>query len=220
MDSLANTLFRWHTVDAHTILPDAWDDSLLKIANRWSVDKVLRPTSVTSRESDDTESVAVSTVGGVTLCREASWLDALYRGLFREIAESIYQQRLYCAKDPRIGVNLNVQREGHRYEAHVDSNPVEGLLYVTSHPPGSGGELVVANTEGARGVRAIEQNATIVYPQSGHFVLFDARKHPHYVRPLAAPDGVRVVAAMNFYTVDCTEDDRPADLNRHLFGAD
>jgi hypothetical protein len=145
----------------------------------------------------------------------------LYQREFRFIAEEIFQTPLKCASDPRIRVNLNVQTgNSMRYEAHVDSNPVEGLLYATSHPAGSGGELVVANSPDVRGTAAIDRDCATIYPTEGHLVLFDARQYPHYVRHLRDANGIRVVAAMNYYTSSCTEADRPSDLNRHLFGED
>ncbi|WP_353895552.1 2OG-Fe(II) oxygenase [Glycomyces tritici] len=107
-----------------------------------------------------------------------------------------------------------------RYEAHVDSNPLQGLLYVTDHPPGAGGELVVAQCYDASGITQIEENSAQIYPKAGYLVLFDARKHAHYVRSLRSSDAVRVVAAMNFYTPDSPESSRPTDLTKHLFGDD
>ena len=212
--------FVWHTFDVRPDLPDGWQADLLAISES-AVSRALTPTSVTSREDSSVRQVPVSTVGGLTLDEKAPWLLELYRTLFRDLGQSIVNEKLSTARDPRISINLNVQRgSAMRYEAHVDSNPLEGLLYVTDHPAGSGGELVVSQVMGARGIREIEENAAIIYPKAGHLVFFDAREHAHYVRPLRSADGVRVVAAMNFYTPSCSEDDRPADLNRHLFGTD
>ena len=103
-----------------------------------------------------------------------------------------------------------------RYETHVDSNPLEGLLYVTSHPEGAGGELVVGNVLNARGVEAVDVDCTRIFPVAGQLLFFDARKHSHYVGRLLDEAAVRVVVAMNFYTSTCPESARPKDLDRHL----
>ncbi|MFI8771882.1 2OG-Fe(II) oxygenase [Gordonia sp. NPDC062954] len=202
-------------------MPADWCTILLRIAETSAMERSLKPTSVTSREDRTVESVDVSTVGGLKLANEAPWLDQLYRTSFRELAEMQFKTPVKCAEDTRISININVQYPGRRYEAHVDSNPIEGLLYVTDHPKGSGGELVVANNENAIGVSEIDSDASVVYPVAGHLVFFDARERPHYVRELAiGSKGPRVVVAMNFYTADSPESARPSDLNRHLFGED
>ena len=104
-----------------------------------------------------------------------------------------------------------------RYEAHVDSNPVEVLLYVTDHPYGTGGELVVSPNIDAVGISEIDNDCEIIYPESGKLLVFDFRTFPHYVRPLKS-DEYRVAVAMNYYTEECTEEMRPPDLDQHLYG--
>lgn len=103
--------------------------------------------------------------------------------------------------------------------ATVDSNPIEGLLYFTSHPPGAGGELVVARNSAATSVEEVDADCAEVFPFAGHLLFFDARRFPHYVRRLTSAGAMRVVAAMNYYTPSCDESQRPADLNEHLFGS-
>lgn len=214
-------LFMWASFDVRPLLPAHWQLDLLRVADAHARHRDLTPTSVTSRESADVRRVAVTTVSGVTLGEHAPWLQELYHGEFRELAERACGIKTWPAADSRIGVNLNIQRGvRQRYEAHVDSNPVEGLLYVTTHSPGEGGELVVANRSNAVGIAQIDQDSATIYPVAGHLLFFDAREHPHYVRALTSPGAVRVVAAMNYYTEASTEGDRPADLNRHLFGVD
>jgi hypothetical protein len=201
------------------MLPAGWDQELLGIAREHATRRSLRPTSVTSREDRTDVELPVLTVGGRVLDAMCPWLARLYETTFRDLAQPLFPEPLAVARDVRIRMNLNVQRGTEmRYECHVDSNPVEGLLYVTGHPPGGGGELVVSNREDARGVREIDADASVVYPTSGQLVFFDARRNPHYVRPLRREDAERVVVAMNFYTPSQPEESRPADLNMHLFG--
>lgn len=211
------SLFKWTSFDVSTVLPHGWQGELLSFAKSNARKKNIVPTSVTSRESRTVAELPVLTVGGSMIKSHLGWLDDLYRGLFRELASTTVTELVSPAQDDRYGVNLNVQLGNTmRYEAHVDSNPIEGLLYVTSHPSGSGGELVVGNQHNATGIEEIDADATTIYPHAGQLVFFDARKHSHYVRPLKAPDGTRVVVAMNYYTPSCSEADRPADLNSHL----
>ena len=105
-----------------------------------------------------------------------------------------------------------------RFECHVDSNPLTGLLFCTDHLAGQGGELVFAHDPTAADVAAVEKDCSVIRPHAGHLIFFDGRQHPHYARPLAAGPEMRVVAVMNFYTQSCPESTRPLELNRHLYG--
>jgi hypothetical protein len=123
------------------------------------------------------------------------------------------------ARDDRYGVVLNVQHgTGMRFECHVDSNPLTGLLFCTDHPAGAGGELVFAHDLAAVDIDAVNRDCSVIRPQAGHLIFFDGRRHPHYARPLVSGSEVRVVAVMNFYTESFPESTRPLELNRHLFG--
>ena len=51
--------------------------------------------------------------------------------------DRIDPRRLYPTDDRRCAVVMNVQEGTDRYECHVNTNPVEALLYVTDHPRGS-----------------------------------------------------------------------------------
>lgn len=184
-----------------------------------AVRKTLKPISVTSREASKDIQVPVMTVSGTEVREKLPWLHALYHGLFRELAQLGNHELVFAAKNDLYGAVLNVQRGAQmRYECHVDSNPIEALLYVTDHPKGDGGELAVANNPEASCIEEVEVDASVVYPVSGNLILFDARRFPHYVRPLSDPSAIRVVVAMNYYTPSCSENMRPADLDRHLFG--
>ena len=104
-----------------------------------------------------------------------------------------------------------------RFECHVDSNPLTGLLFCTDHPVGGGGELVFAHDPAAADIETVDRDCAVIRPHAGHLIFFDGRRHPHYARPLVQV-GVRIVAVMNFYTESYPESTRPLDLNRHLFG--
>jgi hypothetical protein len=191
------------------------------VAERSSAERSLTPTSVTSRESNRDIRIPVLTVGGERLREELPWLYELYCSRFRNLAQVLTNEEVFVAEDTRYGINLNVQRgRSMRYECHVDSNPIQGMLYFTDHPPGTGGELVVSNRGDVRGKDEVDADAARIYPVAGHLLLFDARRNTHYVEGVDSEEGWRVAAAMNFYTTSAPESHRPADLNRHLFGTD
>ncbi len=211
------SMFLWHSFDARSLLPVNWASTVVQFALANATQRLIAPTSVTSREGEEIDSLITLTVGGQTVRQGLPWLFDLYETAFKDLAQRCTSEPLFVASDDRYGVNLNVQRGSEmRYEAHVDSNPVEGLLYATSHPEGTGGELVVSNNINTFGISTIDNNCSRIYPAAGHLVFFDARKHAHYVAPLRATDAIRVVVAMNFYAPSCPESARPADLNRHL----
>lgn len=210
--------FSWRSYDLRSVLPTDWQDQILATAAN-AAPKTLRPRSVTSREGDPHLKIATLTVNGHIVRQRLPWLYDLYKGLFRDLGQFSVSEPLFTAENDVYGAVLNMQRGTEmRYESHVDSNPLEGLLYVTDHPKGSGGELVVANNPSANSVDEVEADCSIVYPAAGNLIFFDARRFPHYVRPLVQPQSVRVVVAMNFYTPSCSEAARPADLDKHLFG--
>jgi 2OG-Fe(II) oxygenase superfamily len=210
--------FHWSVHDVRDLLPPSWQDEVRSTVTRNATHQVLAGDSVTSREAKGTtiESIVVP---GMAVSSELPWLDVLYRSKLRDLATREAGEPVVCARDNLYGVVLNVQRGSQmRYEAHVDSNPVQGLLYLTDHALGSGGELAVARDSDAGTVDEIDADCVVIPPVAGTAVLFDGRRHPHYVRPLTSDEDVRIVAAMNFYTDSSPESDRPADLNRHLFG--
>jgi hypothetical protein len=123
------------------------------------------------------------------------------------------------AQDDRYGVVLNVQRGTvMRFEFHIDSNPLTGLLFCSDHVAGAGGELVFAHNPDASDIESADRDCTVIRPHAGHMIFFDGRRHPHYARALRSESDVRVVAVMNFYTASVPESTRPPELNRHLYG--
>jgi hypothetical protein len=200
------------------MLPDGWQQDALRAATEAEVRPFGR-TPVISREADDVQQVIRGRVHADQVASGLPWLCALYRGVFRELGEQATGRKVYAAADERYGTVLNVQHgTGMRFECHVDSNPLTGLLFCTDHGPGTGGELVFGHDKTARSLTGIERSCSALRPQSGHLIFFDGREFPHYVRPLQADDDLRVVAVMNYYTDECPESTRPPELNRHLYG--
>ncbi len=213
-----DAFFVWHTYDVRALLPDRWQEDLVKIARDHAQTRTPNRRSVTSREDFDVPGVPVSTVGGDVLRPLVPWLFELYENQFRQLAQRVAGEPVVVSTRDSTALNLNVQLgSSKRGKAHVDSNPLGGLLYVTSHPQGSGGELAVARNEKAVGVTEIEASSALISPVAGHFVLFDGRRNPHFVRPLNEEDGIRVVATLDYYTLSCTESSRPIDSDADLF---
>jgi hypothetical protein len=211
--------FTWVTSQVGGLLPPDWREQLVETAMKDSKFKVLTASSVTSREEHPDVEIPSYTVDGRALREAAPWLTDLYHSTFRDLAAQFCGQLVDTARNELYGAVLNMQRGPMTYECHVDSNPVQGLLYVTTHAPGDGGELVVGRQSDAHSTAAVEADCEVIYPVAGHLHFFDGRRWPHYVRPLREASAVRVVVAMNFYTEDSPESARPADLDEHLFGA-
>lgn len=209
--------FNWLSFDVTSTLPTGWREEIEKVARNDRITKHLVPPHSTSREGPEVKSLQIMTVRGHLMWDRLPWLIDLYRGYFRELYESATGRRIYPTEDRRYAVVMNVQEGGDRYECHVDTNPVEALLYVTDHPRGTGGELVVANDDRVQSVEDVDEDCSILYPVAGHIVFFDARRFPHYVRQLREP-GLRMAVGMNYYTDECPETTRPQDLNEYLYG--
>lgn len=141
----------------------------------------------------------------------------LYREHFLDLARATCAEPVLPAYDDRYGIVLNVQLgTTMRFECHVDSNPLTGLLFCTDHL--AGGELVFAHDQDAADVGAVERDCSVIRPHAGHLIFFDGRDYPHYARPLMSESNTRIVAVMNYYTESCPESTRPPELNRLRFG--
>jgi hypothetical protein len=219
LDALSVPLsFGWTTFDVSSRLPDLWKQDVATVA----VDADFREfprTPILSREAEDVARISRGRVHAGEVRQRLPWLYRSYRGYFLQLARETSVERVVPALDDRYGVVLNVQRgTAMRFECHVDSNPLTGLLFCTEHLAGTGGELVFAHDPGASEVEAVEKDYSVLRPHAGHLIFFDGRNHPHYARPLLMQPQVQVVALMNFYTDSCPESTRPPELNRHLFG--
>jgi len=210
--------FGWATFDVTWLLPSGWRQDFRRAADEAETRPFGR-TPVISREADDVQQVVRGRLHADQVASDLPWLRALYRGTFRELGEQATGRKVYAAADERYGTVLNVQRGPEmRFECHVDSNPLTGLLFCTDHGPGAGGELVFGHDKTARSLNDIERSCSALRPQAGHLIFFDGRERPHYVRPLQGEKDVRVAAVMNYYTDECPELTRPPELNRHLYG--
>jgi hypothetical protein len=210
--------FNCTSFDVTSTLPETWQDQILAVAARAEFRGFPR-TPVLSREAGQVAHIERGRVHADQVQRALPWLYALYRGHFLELAASAWPDQVSPAHDDRYGLVLNVQcGTSMRFECHVDSNPLTGLLFCTDQPEGSGGELVFAHNPEAADVDAVERDCSVIRPRAGHLIFFDGREHPHYARPLRSASDLRVAAVMNYYTASFPESTRPPELNRHLYG--
>jgi hypothetical protein len=210
--------FRWTTFDVSGVLPPGWRQDAATVATAADFRDFPR-TPILSREGRDVRHIPRGRVHADQVRRGLPWLHRLYRSGFLELAQRVSRDQVMTAQDERYGVVLNVQRgTAMRFECHVDSNPLTGLLFCSDHYAGAGGELVFAHDATATSAAEIDRSCSVLRPQSGHLVVFDGRLHPHYARPLTAASDVRIVAVMNYYTSSLPESTRPPELNRHLYG--
>ena len=190
--------FWWITFDVSDLLPGGWQQDVEAIAADADV-RYFPKTPLLTREGDDVLSVERGRVHATQVRQGLPWLYDLYHGAFRDLAEKAWREPVQAARDDRYGLVLNVQRGTKmRFECHVDSNPLTGLLFCTDHH--AGGELVVSHDQDAQSVQGVDSNCAIIRPQAGHLVFFDVTQHPHYARALVSESDVRIVADMNFYT--------------------
>lgn len=209
--------FRWTAFDVTSLLPLDYPDDI-KVVTADADSRDFPRTPALSREADSVRYITRGRVHANKVQQRLPWLYQLYRNDFLELAVQARGEPIKAAFDDRYGIVLNVQQGNMmRFECHVDSNPVTGLLFFTDHPAG-GGELVVGHDPDAVGIEALEKDGSVIRPQAGQLIFFDGKTHPHYARALRSAADVRVVAVMNFYTESCPESTRPSDLNRHLFG--
>jgi hypothetical protein len=208
--------FGWTTFDLSDLLPQNWQQEVLSVAT--SADfRAFPRTPVLTREAADVTRIPRGRVHADQVRLRLPWLYELYHGTALELAAQACTEPVATAQDDRYSVVLNVQQgTSMRFECHVDSNPLTGLLFCTDHH--SGGELIVGHDPSASDVDSIERTSSAIRPHAGHMIFFDGRIRPHYARPLAKESEVRVLAVMNFYTASYPESTRPDELNRHLYG--
>ncbi len=210
--------FNCTSFDLTSRLPEAWQDQIVAAATSAEFRDFPR-TPVLTREAEQVAHIKRGRVHADQVKQGLPWLHELYRGYFLELAAGVCPEQVSPALDDRYGLVLNVQRGTlMRFECHIDSNPLTGLLFCTDHPEGSGGEIVFAHDPEAADVDAVERDCLVIWPRAGHIIFFDGREHPHYARPLRSGSDLRIVAVMNFYTASCPESTRPLELNRHLYG--
>jgi hypothetical protein len=199
--------FRWVTFDVTGSLPPNWEQEISAAAEIADF-RAFPRTPILSREGPEVSHISRGRVHAAQVRDHLPWLYEKYRNEFLELARQVTEEAVLAAEDDRYGVVLNVQQgTTMRFECHVDSNPLTGLLFCTDHP--AGGELVIAHDAAAADTKAVDRNCSVIRPHAGHLIFFDASKHPHYARHLTEGDRTRIVAVMNYYTESLPESERP-----------
>jgi len=203
-------VYTTHDLVKLNMVPSGWEAKVIEIARSDGRESVLDGKSSTSREPPNTNPVRLKVVTGEVISTKLPWLHQLYRGQLLTWASEYAGRKMAVARDIVSGVNINcLEGRQSRYERHVDSNPVTGLLFASTLRPGDGGELVFERDGGAGDL--------IVNPVAGTFLLFDARHVTHYVKPLEkAPS--RLSVPMNYY-FEGDAQARPTDLDGYLYKA-
>lgn len=212
--------FHWTVFDVRSLLPRDWREQIIAVAQALSRRRVLVTSHSTSREARADYQLATRVVDGDAVATRLPWLRRLYEEEFKSFAQAMTTEPVSLMCDRRFAMVISIHSGPDRYECHVDTNPIEALLYVTTHRDGDGGELVVSNCGEVRSIEEVDADATVIEPKAGYLVFFDGRNHSHYVAPLKDPTAERIVIAMNYYVPSWPESMRPADLNRHLSGLD
>jgi hypothetical protein len=193
-------------VDVREMLPPGWSKDIDDVSSLIARDAILKGGTSTSLESADT-AIEYRLIDGAGVATHLPWLAKLYRDEFRQIAEQFSRQQLVVDASITSSVNINIIPPGQGgYEWHVDSNPVTGLLFLSSHLHEDGGMLEL---------RTADEHLLSIEPLAGTFAVFDARLCPHRV---SAPiKGLRISAPMNYF-VGSQGRHRPDDLDNTLYG--
>jgi len=198
--------YKAYDLNTTGLLPENWAQEIFKVAEEYAYHVHLDGKSSTSREPTDTSGADVYVVDGEVIRNQLFWLDHLYRTKFVQFANEDFDGGYCVSNSIENGLNINYLKGlNARYEWHVDSNPLTGVLFVTTHPEGSGGDLIFRT----------EAKEYHVYPKSGILILFDARAIPHTVMPLKA-ETYRISIPINFYYSE-NEQVRPADLDAYIY---
>ena len=193
-------------VDVRRMLPSDWAgqvEAVSDTAARWAV---LRGGTSTSLEDVDTV-INYRLLTGDDIAEHLPWLIDLYQKQFLEIAQQFSGCDLVVDESITSAVNINILPPDERgYEWHVDSNPVTGVLFLSSHVHDEGGCLEL---------RTADDHLLSIEPLAGTFAVFDARRCPHRVS--TPKEGLRISAPMNYFVPEEGRQ-RPADLDNALYG--
>ena len=171
------------------LLPIGWEEEIFNISQNNSTQVHLDGTHITSREPKNTPGMDVYMVEGSIIKDQLNWLYMLYSNQILNFANQYFDGNFECSESLDSAITLNALRgKNSRYELHVDSNPMTGLLFATTHTEEDGGELLFVHND----------KKIVVNPKSGTLLLFDGRGIPHTVLPLKN-DSVRISIPMNYY---------------------
>lgn len=194
-------------VDLGLLTPEELDQMAAVAASKARAAQ-LRGDVSTSLESRDSV-IDYRLVDGDMVTTALPKLDSLYRNEFLEQVRRAFAGDYVISPDRVNGVNINVvEGTGGRYEWHVDSNPLTGLLVMTPSDALTGGRLIF-------GKDSDSQTALSLF--AGQLLFFDARQTPHAVESLRG-DWTRITAPMNYF-VKSEKIVRPRGLDEALYNS-
>lgn len=200
------TIYKEYDLVELSLLPPNWLEQLHSVNEEQAMRTVLDGHSVTSREPSNMQPIEVYVVTGSVVKEKLTWLHDLYVDKLCDFASAHMGTLMVPSNDLESSININILRgKGSRYEWHVDTNPITGLLFATTHNEGDGGELVFK----------VNNELVKVHPRCGTFITFDAREIEHTVLPLVTSP-LRISIPMNYYFSDKTQE-RPDDLTDYLY---
>jgi hypothetical protein len=192
-------------LEAIGLLPAGWREDVVRVASARARSAELKGGAPASLEPVGTL-IRYGLVDGEAVDEELPWLTRLYADLADDLASRVAGKSILTSDKVINGVNINVvQGVGGRYESHLDTNPLTGLIFVTTHAEEEGGQLEFD----------VPPSPLIVPPRAGVLLLFDATRAPHRVTPLKK-DVTRISIPMNFYTKE-TLAERSPDLDSYLY---
>ncbi len=199
-------LFAAFDIEAAGLLPTGWREDVIRVASTLARPAELRGGAPASLEPVGTL-IPYGLVDGEVVGEALPWLTRLYANLADDLASRLSGKSILTSDKPINGVNINVLRGvGSRYELHLDTNPLTGLIFATTHAADEGGQLEFD----------VQPSPLSFPPRSGVLLLFDATRAPHRVTPLTK-DVTRISIPMNFYTEE-TLTQRSPDLDSYLYG--
>jgi len=189
-------------------LPAGWIGDVLHLAEVRSHNVRSSEPNSTTVSRDEFIPLDYRVVTGDVIDAELPWIVDAYNDAFLRLAQSCSHDPLATSPFKVSAININVMvGTGATYEWHVDSNPLTGLLFATTHLDDEGGQLEFD----------IQGELLTVLPQAGKLLFFDARTVPHVVRPLRRESDTRVSIPMNYY-VRGESIRRPGDLDGSIYG--
>ncbi len=195
---------RFFSTDFSSLLPRNWADEVNDLVHTQAHSTVLNGDSETSREAPGAL-IPVRVVGGEKVAESLPWLVKLYETEFLEFSSQRTGKKLFRCNNVDDAININcITGNDARYEWHIDTNPVTGILYVETLCENSGGGLVFRKNE----------ELFRFQPIRGWFCCFEGQNVEHAVEPLRGQI-CRTSIPMNYY-IDADNTGRSASLNRYL----
>lgn len=188
-------------------MPSDWVQRILQTVMIHAYQRQFDDNAPTAREKLSPGEVIKSwVVDGEQLSQTDEWLLEIYANEICALASKLTERQVEPGRERLSNVNINLMRgKGSRFEKHVDTNHLTGLLFVSTLSEHQGGALCLE----------VGDELIAIHPEVGKIVFVDARNIPHYVSPLQTEED-RIVIVMNFYFLD-EEYDRPSYINDFIY---